>query len=169
MTNVNIQTEHIIAYLEGKLSKEDSLAFEKQMLDSPELRKEVGDLRFICDTSQMLYLQEKIDVDNHWKNVSRTMQKNRFRQKIGRYFRYTAAILLIPALISSIYFYQRIYRLENQPIEQVELSSAYGLVSKITLPDGSEVWLNSGSKLHYPKQFVGDHRKVYLSGEGFIR
>ena len=48
MTNVNIQTEHIIAYLEGKLSKEDSLAFEKQMLDSPELRKEVGDLRFIC-------------------------------------------------------------------------------------------------------------------------
>lgn len=75
MTNVNIQTEHIIAYLEGKLSKEDSLAFEKQMLDSPELRKEVGDLRFICDTSQMLYLQEKIDVDNHWKNVSRTMQK----------------------------------------------------------------------------------------------
>ena len=40
MTNVNIQTEHIIAYLEGKLSKEDSLAFEKQMLDSPELRKE---------------------------------------------------------------------------------------------------------------------------------
>ena len=110
MTNVNIQTEHIIAYLEGKLSKEDSLAFEKQMLDSPELRKEVG------DTSQMLYLQEKIDVDNHWKNVSRTMQKNRFRQKIGRYFRYTAAILLIPALISSIYFYQRIYRLENQPI-----------------------------------------------------
>ena len=169
MTNVNIQTEHIIAYLEGKLSKEDSLAFEKQMLDSPELRKEVGDLRFICDTSQMLYLQEKIDVDNHWKNVSRTMQKNRFRQKIGRYFRYTAAILLIPALISSIYFYQRIYRLENQPIEQVELSSAYGLVSKITLPDGSEVWLNSGSKLHYPKQFVGDHRKVYLSGEAYFK
>ena len=63
MTNVNIQTEHIIAYLEGKLSKEDSLAFEKQMLDSPELRKEVDDLRFICDTSQMLYLQEKIDED----------------------------------------------------------------------------------------------------------
>lgn len=169
MTNVNIQTEHIIAYLEGKLSKEDSLAFEKQMLDSPELRKEVDDLRFICDTSQMLYLQEKIDVDNHWKNVSRTMQKNRFRQKIGRYFRYTAAILLIPALISSIYFYQRIYRLENQPIEQVELSSAYGLVSKITLPDGSEVWLNSGSKLHYPKQFVGNHRKVYLSGEAYFK
>ena len=97
------------------------------------------------------------------------MQKNRFRQKIGRYFRYTAAILLIPALISSIYFYQRIYRLENQPIEQVELSSAYGLVSKITLPDGSEVWLNSGSKLHYPKQFVGNHRKVYLSGEAYFK
>ena len=59
--------------------------------------------------------------------------------------------------------------MENQPIEQVELSSAYGLVSKITLPDGSEVWLNSGSKLHYPKQFVGNHRKVYLSGEAYFK
>ena len=49
------------------------------------------------------------------------------------------------------------------------MSSAYGLVSKITLPDGSEVWLNSGSKLHYPKQFVGDHRKVYLSGEAYFK
>ena len=47
MTNVNIQTEHIIAYLEGKLSKEDSLAFEKQMLDSPELRFVVDELRYI--------------------------------------------------------------------------------------------------------------------------
>lgn len=54
-------------------------------------------------------------------------------------------------------------------LRKVELSSAYGLVSKITLPDGSEVWLNSGSKLHYPKQFVGDHRKVYLSGEAYFK
>ncbi len=104
MTNVNIQTEHIIAYLEGKLSKEDSLAFEKQMLDSPELRKEVGDLRFICDTSQDAIFARKNRCRQPLENVSRTMQKNRFRQKIGRYFRYTAAILLIPALISSIYF-----------------------------------------------------------------
>ena len=169
MTNVNIQTEHIIAYLEGRLSKEDTDAFEKQMLDSPELRKEVDDLRFICDTSQMLYIQERIDVNKRWKNISRTLQQNRFRQKIGHYFRYAAAILLIPALISSVYFYQRAYRSDNQPIEQVELSSAYGLISKITLPDGSEVWLNSGSKLHYPKRFVGDQRKVFLSGEAYFK
>ena len=169
MTKVNIQTEHIIAYLDGKLSKEDTDTFEKQMQDSPELQKEVDDLRFICDASQKLYLQEQIDVDKHWREVSRAMHKNRFRQKIGRYFRYAAAILLIPTLISSVYFYQRAYRLENQPIEQVVLSSAYGLISKVTLPDGSEVWLNSGSKLHYPKHFIGDHRKVYLSGEAYFK
>ena len=104
MTKVNIQTEHIIAYLDGKLSKEDTDTFEKQMQDSSELQKEVDDLRFICDASQKLYLQEQIDVDKHLREVSRAMHKNRFRQKIGRYFRYAAAILLIPTLISSVYF-----------------------------------------------------------------
>ena len=47
MTNVNIQTEHIIAYLEGKLSKEDSLALKTNVGFTMNYGKEVGDLRFI--------------------------------------------------------------------------------------------------------------------------
>ncbi|HZE83910.1 MAG TPA: FecR domain-containing protein, partial [Puia sp.] len=36
------------------------------------------------------------------------------------------------------------------------------------LADGSKVWLNSGSKLTYPKSFVSGERTVELSGEAYF-
>lgn len=166
---MEIQTEYIIAYLEGRLSKDETESFEKQMLDSPTLRKEVNDLRFIHDTSRILYAQEQIDVEKRWKNVAGTLRFNRYKKNIGVFMRYAVAILLIPALITSVYLYQELDKWNSLRVEQIELSSAYGLISKITLPDGSEVWLNSGSKLHYPKKFINDQRKVFLSGEAYFK
>ncbi|QXU43286.1 FecR family protein [Pedobacter sp. D749] len=39
---------------------------------------------------------------------------------------------------------------------------------KITLADGSFIWINGNSQLRYPKQFTGNVREVYLSGEAFF-
>lgn len=44
----------------------------------------------------------------------------------------------------------------------------YGKRSQVTLPDGSHIWLNSGSQLSYPPEFTGNSREVYLSGEAFF-
>lgn len=44
----------------------------------------------------------------------------------------------------------------------------YGKRSKIELSDGSQVWLNSGSKLVYPVIFAGKKREVYLEGEAIF-
>jgi len=38
----------------------------------------------------------------------------------------------------------------------------------LILADGTTVWLNAGSKLRYPVEFVGNERKVYLEGEAFF-
>lgn len=43
-----------------------------------------------------------------------------------------------------------------------------GRRSAIHLPDGTQVWLNSGSRLIYPKAFDEKTREVYLEGEGYF-
>jgi len=43
-----------------------------------------------------------------------------------------------------------------------------GRRSAVHLPDGTQVWLNSGSKLIYPKVFEAKTREVYLEGEGYF-
>lgn len=49
-----------------------------------------------------------------------------------------------------------------------EISTRPGSKSKIQLPDGSVVMLNSGSKLIYNKDYGIDNREVTLVGEGFF-
>jgi len=44
----------------------------------------------------------------------------------------------------------------------------YGKQTKITLSDGTKVWLNAGSKLFYPSVFREDKREVYLTGEAIF-
>lgn len=39
---------------------------------------------------------------------------------------------------------------------------------KLTLPDGTDVWLNSASSITYPTAFVGKERKVTITGEAYF-
>lgn len=44
----------------------------------------------------------------------------------------------------------------------------YGKRTNMTLSDGTEVWLNSGTQLDFPSKFTGDKREIYVNGEIFI-
>lgn len=43
-----------------------------------------------------------------------------------------------------------------------------GIKAKVVLPDSSVVWLNSGSRIVYPKNFDSDKRRVSFEGEGYF-
>jgi ferric-dicitrate binding protein FerR (iron transport regulator) len=49
-----------------------------------------------------------------------------------------------------------------------EVSTKNGSRTKLQLPDGTQVWLNSGSKLSYDKSYGNGLREVSLSGEAFF-
>jgi transmembrane sensor len=49
-----------------------------------------------------------------------------------------------------------------------EVKVSFGSKSKIQLPDGTQVWINSGSKLSYSGTFKGNLREVFLDGEAYF-
>jgi len=48
------------------------------------------------------------------------------------------------------------------------LTTPRGGQFKLTLPDGSNVWLNSASSIRYPTAFTAKERKVEISGEAYF-
>lgn len=165
---MEINTEHIISYLEGKLSTDAKLEFERNIENSPELQKELADIRFIWNTSAELKHHHRINTNRNWSELSRRMKNDVFRRRLGGFFRNAAAILLIPLLITSYLIFEKVKADNDLPVEITELISAPGIVSRVILPDGSEVWLNSGSALSYPTRFIGK-REVFLKGEAYFK
>lgn len=75
------------------------------------------------------------------------------------------AAVLVPALIlvGGIAVYQA-----TKSVEMATISAAGGERIQQTLPDGTVVWLNSGSTLTYPVKFARKSRNVTLTGEAYF-
>lgn len=56
----------------------------------------------------------------------------------------------------------------NHPAKASEVVARPGARTKLVLPDGTQVWLNSGSKLNYQTDFNDKLREVELEGEAFF-
>ena len=61
-----------------------------------------------------------------------------------------AAILLIPLLVYSGYLTFKYHAKSNEQIVMQTVTSRQGIITRLTLADGSKVWLNSGSELQFP-------------------
>ena len=57
----------------------------------------------------------------------------------------------------------------NDKIETHRLSTPRGKDFKMTLEDGTTIWMNAESCLEYPSQFTGKERVVHLKGEAYFK
>lgn len=77
--------------------------------------------------------------------------------------------MLIPVLLSSFSYIIYLNK-QVRPLKTVwqTVETRPGQRSFIELPDGTNVWLNSDTKLTYPAAFNSKNRKVRLNGEAFF-
>ncbi|ASU35449.1 FecR family protein [Mucilaginibacter xinganensis] len=57
---------------------------------------------------------------------------------------------------------------ENNEVTFNTITTPIGGQFRVTLPDGSNVWLNAASSLKYPSRFEGSERHVELHGEAYF-
>ncbi len=162
------------------LNKDEKRAFIKQYsINKDEFIKArtiIGALNFkeINFSEQELdYLWQRTGIANSANTLTQKLQTT----KIINWFSKVAAILFIPLIITSIWFFGKSLKqgaFDNEKFNQ--LTQIYNTVSaptggrtKAVLPDGSEVWLNSGSSIQYPVLSKEEYREVKLIGEGFFK
>lgn len=87
-----------------------------------------------------------------------------FAQFAG-YYQRIAAVLFIPLILGlSVYLFFPSSDDVNYYLSEAPL----GQKARIELPDGSKVWLNSGSSIRYSSDFNRKDRTVELKGEAFF-
>ncbi len=110
---------------------------------------------------------EKLDLRHILQKIHQNIQKKDSgsnSNKLIMWYNRVAAVLLVPILVSSIYFGINYYQ-ANQLYS--EIRAPKGSKVQFLLPDGSTGYLNGGSSLSYTANFK-KNRKIELNGEAYF-
>ncbi len=155
----------IVNYLSGSSTVEEIQRLESWISESDENQKYFRQFKNIWEASIELPISSDKALTKILKQINSKHKSLSFWQFIQR----VAAILFIPLLISMLWMYSgKSFNFLNTEISYNKVVAAFGTFSLIELPDGSKVWLNSGSSIRYPDKFNNNNRMVYLVGEAYF-
>lgn len=101
------------------------------------------------------------------QNEEAVLIKSGLRSRIGKF---AAAATLLTAIAGGVWMFmpKKTNRVLSADAKRNEVVAGKGIRSKMVLPDGTQVWLNSDSKLQYAESFSGATREVTLEGEAYF-
>lgn len=180
--------------LAGEATAEDLRDLENLLRDNPELHYplqtitdiwkhgnprnhqqiEQAEKVFSAHLNRMADLKLNLSAadDEVHRPASASFRRDRRRPIAG----FAAAAILLAALGVTLYHQ---YMPKLRPVASTAASpatsvrdnaiaTANGSRTHLTLPDGTRVWLNAGSRIDYPKNFGATSREANLTGEAFF-
>lgn len=171
MKNKTTYYDWTFKFLEGKLTEAEEIELWSKINDGEYPKEQF--LKDQQEQNQKIIASENRLVDKNWHGVTKKMEASRdaARSFDKKGFGRKNLLAIAAAFVLGIIIASAFYFLGNpdfsKQVQQQEVYIPYGAKTKITLPDGSAVWLNSGSKLSYPSVFNGD-RLVRLDGEAYF-
>lgn len=167
----------IVAYLSKKASKTEQVRLEKWLNESAENRTQFELLENVWkERSREPRAINSDEVFNKiWENGTGDKAKAANHQSIDLGYLAKIAAAIIILMVATIGVVTKFNTNDgiDQPIATeeiiIEKVNPAGQKSKIMLPDGSEIWLNSASSISYQENFNNDERVINLSGEAFFQ
>lgn len=146
---------------EKELNESDVGQIEGLLVE--EKRELLNSMKFTSKVDVVLQ-QNKYSKKEAWEKIQGIVHQNKTRKFVfGRIIK-IAALVVFALLLGGfgMYYFNSETFLKNRIVAQQEVISSY------TLPDGSVVSVNAGSKLYFPKKFEGNTREVIIEGEAFF-
>jgi ferric-dicitrate binding protein FerR (iron transport regulator) len=155
----------IVNYLRGIASDNEVLMLESWIAESDENLKYFRQFKNIWDSS----IEMPVSTEKALTKVLKQINSGNKTLTLWQILQRVAAILFIPLLISMLWLnFGKNPKNVYSALTYNKVVAAFGTFSLLELPDGSKVWLNSGSSLRYPDKFSSDNRTVYLIGEAYF-
>lgn len=157
-------------YCDGIVTEEERLQIEVWLNSSEEnkrIAKQIHTLYLAMDTVSVF---KKVDTEKALQCVkSRMSGQLDIKSKKTIWWEWVqrvAVILFVPLL--AILIWQNLNGGDKEIAQMMEVKTSPGIMTSLTLPDGTVAYLNSESSLSYPSSFSGDIREVTLSGEAYF-
>lgn len=159
--------ENILKYFAGTLSSAEHDVFFKQLEADEAMKAEFIRLQNLYALSGLSNLSiDEEDGKKGYRIFQKRLKYRNRRRRLQHVFKYAAVVLLL--IGSTVFFTKYLDQDSFNDYEYQTLFVPAGQRAKLTLPDGSTVWLNAQSTLKYPARFNGKKRTVELVGEAYF-
>ncbi len=164
---------NIIKYLTKNASPEEQASLLAWLEESEENRTYFRSLKDAYDLGHLESYMKDSQMKLEWNKLTEKIREvksirtiSRFRSISYTFLRY-AAVFLLGALCIQV-FHNLNNRIEEELLVNTLVETGVGERSKITLPDGSVVWVNACSSVTYDNAFGQNDRVVTLQGEAYF-
>lgn len=157
----------LLRYIAGEVTQEENLLVKEWS------RKDIANEELLIQLARIYYAQrtqqriKNRDTEAAFRIVNNKIKKKGrrlFLQRVG-----VAASLIIGILGIGSFIFQYSDLRESFLPSMITVESNDNSRTRLVLPDGTEVCLNSGSSITYPSRYTDSERNVTLSGEAYFK
>lgn len=168
MDTQNQHKEHwlnlIIDRLTGTISEDSDQCLQEWIHASDENSRYFKNMELLWHSMEVVHEGEQYDSDRAFLLFKQRIETENTINTRKSYAAILISFITLNCLIHQYYIHpsdQNILRLS-------EIAVPNGSKTKLTLQDGTKVWLNAGSKIQYDSDFGKKNRLLKLSGEAYL-